>query len=421
MRKEVAAQCEADLMYIFEESEVSLRHQWTLVTSGYKNIRRFVGLEESRAGVRTVLMADLGLDPVLVAEDRLQLSILLSAWETAKEQLSHEIQLRAEAKALRQVRPVSNQERISMRRLVEEKYGKLPACEVPAASYLSDKMEEVEQNDPHAAALDEVLSLEDGDEMTLGAGVDSSGKIHVVRKRQKIKMPATPEEFRRRLRVEGNLWIFLSTKFTNRTWLAGLTPEAFGRYTDHFLGKKVAELTIPQAGRSEDSGGYAVRPPWGVILTYEFECRKACFRLITDEGFTLKEALAMVVKDSEIKELYFTTPIALMPSHKRALAGGSEGSGRKRGRGQGGPMPPPAAARSGGGRGRGAKSAGKGGKNLLFRTPDQRLICFAFNNPSEKCDGSCGMVHVCRYKGCMGKHPMYECPKHQGGGAASAS
>jgi len=167
--------------------------------------------------------------------------------------------------------------------------------------------------------------------------------------------------------VEANVWIFLSTKFVNRPWLTGLTPDLFSRYTDHFLGKKVAELVVPSVDNPTGDDQHAVRPPWHIVLSYECECRKKAFRLVTEEGYSLREALPLVVKDSELKELYFTTPLALMARTRDA--------------------PPRALAReaktprTSSWSGKGAKGKGKGGgkrkpqNELAFRTPDKRFIC----------------------------------------------
>ncbi|CAE7362158.1 FCPC, partial [Symbiodinium sp. CCMP2456] len=65
-----------------------------------------------------------------------------------------------------------------------------------------------------------------------------------------------------------------------------------------------------------------------------------------------------------------------------------------------------------GGRGKGKDGKGKDGKGksdpafkglqLVWRTPEGRDICFAFNN--QGCDGKCGRLHVCRVKGCYQDH-----------------
>ena len=76
------------------------------------------------------------------------MAILVSMWAMAHEQLSREIQVRAESKALRQPRPISQQESLAMRRVIEGQHGKLGDHEVPSMSYISDKLEELELNNP---------------------------------------------------------------------------------------------------------------------------------------------------------------------------------------------------------------------------------------------------------------------------------
>eukprot|EP00972_Heterocapsa_arctica_P034573 5089943-Heterocapsa_arctica.AAC.1 len=78
-------------------------------------------------------------------------------------------------------------------------------------------MEEIEQNVPQALPLDEIVSV--GDEYSLGANIDITGGLRVTRQKAKSSMPSTPEALRRRLRVECNVWLYLSTKFTNMPWL----------------------------------------------------------------------------------------------------------------------------------------------------------------------------------------------------------
>ena len=66
------------------------------------------------------------------------------------------------------------------------------------------------------------------------------------------------------------------------------------------------------------------------------------------------------------------------------------------------------------------------GIKLLTRTPDRKLICFAWNNQGECCkDGrKCNKVHCCQI--CLAgwdteaKHPFYVCPKLTGKRQAAA-
>ena len=239
--------------------------------------------------------------------------------------------------------------------------------------------------------------------------VDLTGKIQMLKKRAKIAMPSGPEEFRIRLRVEQNAWIFLMTKFTNRAWIQGITAAGWQRCTDYFLGSKVYLLKIPTDGTSFTP----VQPPWAVLLHYEFACRQQAFRLVKDDGIPLHQALIDVTKDAELKEIHFTSPIALSGRIRkgggkgdRAEKGGNKGDGaqkiiRKAKGGKG--------KKGKGGKGKGGKGKGSGKGGLLARTPDGREICYAFN--SEGCtDSSCARAHICRIRGCLGSHPTTECP-----------
>ena len=81
------------------------------------------------------------------------MALLVSAWEIAKEQITRETQVRAEARALHLPRPTTHNERTAMRRAVEAGAGgKLPDDESPGAALLAAKMEQVEQNE-HVAHL----------------------------------------------------------------------------------------------------------------------------------------------------------------------------------------------------------------------------------------------------------------------------
>lgn len=403
---------DADLMFIWAESGMNLQTQHDLAVALYRTVRKFAGIEDDRVKVRAAMAADLGLDVNAIAPqgalNRQELAAIVSAWEMATETISKELQIRAESRAHHLTRPISSQEKSAMKRAAELLLGHIPSHETPSADYLSTKTEEMESNDPMASQLDEVTSIDDVDGFSMQATVDLSGKVQMIKKRAKIALPTGAEEFRMRLRVEANTWVFMMTKFTNRQWIQGLTALGWQRYTDYFLGSKVLLLKIPVG-----SGEMAIQPPWSTILHYEFACRKQAFRLVKEDGVPLFQALIDVTKDAEMKEIHFTSPIALSghggrkrPSdqtdpnaaNKRQKAG-KGGKGGKGGRGNGK-----------GGKGvKGAKGGGKGAKGpLLARTPDGREICFAFNG--EGCnDAECSRAHVCRRRGCLGPHPMGSC------------
>ena len=89
---------------------------------------------------------------------------------------------------------------------------------------------------------------------------------------------------------------------------------------------------------SPDGTKTALDPPFHVVLCYERAVRTEAFRKALEEEcttapHTLSKALKEVMKDSEIKEIYFTSPLALAPhsftSWKRNLdASSDDGAGK---------------------------------------------------------------------------------------------
>ena len=420
----------ADLLFTLTESSVALPQQWRLISLGFCSIRRFSGIEDSRAAVRAALVTDLELDPTAVGQPgqtaRLALSAVVTAWEAAKERISQETHLRAEARVLGVTRQVDATDRTAMRLAVELRFGKIPLHEAPSGDYISHKLEQLEENELIACPLDEVSSMTDADLSATVPGYDNSGRTQLFRKRAKGSLPLTPEAFRTRLRVERNVWLYLATKFVNRPFLAGLTQAVWEEWTDYFLGSKVFLLEVMHA----DGTKHSLNPPWNIILNHELECRKQAMIRVVENNINLNAALSLVIKDPELKELAFTSPIALAgrsgkgqqngwanpKARSSPYGGGGKGNGAK-GSGQG------KGAQSGKGPGRGqSKGPGRGrgkgkGKGLAKGTPDGRQICFAYNSP-EGCSTPCphDRLHVCRNWGCFGPHPILECP-HRAAGA----
>jgi hypothetical protein len=427
MMEEVNRSGNADFLFTLTECQVLLPQQWRLISLGYTSLRRFSGIEDTRQAVRAAMVIDLALDPTAAGvpgqSARLALSAIITAWEASKERLSKETHLRVEAKVLGVPRQIDMVDRTAMKRAVELLYGRIPTHETPSSDYLSHKMEQLEDNDPSASPLDEVSSMADADLSATVQGWDNSGRSQLFRKRAKGSLPLTPEAFRTRLRVERNTWLYLSTKFVNRPYLAGMTPAIWEEWTDYFLGSKVYLLEIMHADGNKSS----LNPPWNIILSYELECRKKALVKVAEDGLTFAAAMMEVIKDPELKELAFTSPITL----SSRSAGKSSSSGhnnlenpnwplKKRqgpysGKGKVGGNPKGSGGKKGGG---GAKGTGKGkGKKggLAKGTPDGRQICFAYNSAAG-CPTPCPFerLHVCRNWGCFGPHPVTECTRTVG-------
>ena len=189
-------------------------------------------------------------------------------------------------------------------------------------------------------------------------------------------MPQNTEQLRTTLRIEGNMWCFLSSRYKNKVFFQDMTPELWLNYANYLLGDKCYLMQVPTPGKGKGKTDLsALRPPWIVVLNYEYEMRREAVKRASREGRPLKDTLNEVMKDFQLKEQYFTAPIALS-------SGSREATPWKR------------------------QQFWKPGKGTTGRTADGRLICYAYNN--EGCDGNCGMVHCCQVRGCYGAHPTWK-------------
>ena len=423
-RRFVTENVTADLSYLWEESGVSEQLQFDMAAH-YKTVRLFSAIGDDRPSVRAAMTADFGLDPTANAAARASLATVVSAWESSKDFTETENRLRAEARALGSPKVVTTGDKLAMRKAVENVFGKIPDKECPCVAYIASKMEELEEGELIASPMDEMVSREEATptELELSSSIDTVGRLRVTKQKIKAKLPCTTEEFRTKMKIECNLWLMLAAKFRNKAVLQNLSPASFDAFAKYILGEKVLLIKVPAPS---GVGTTELNPPWSVILGYELAMRKAAFKLAMDDPVNLPIGLALanVIRDSELKELYFTGAIALS-GMKRAAPSTAPAPL------PGGVLPPPnvskrqkkalakakaaaAAAlaasslapptgKKGGKKGKGKKGEGKG--SLAFETPDGRRICFAYNN-GEDCDGTCEMVHVCRIKGCYQEHPM---------------
>ena len=408
-REFVQTNMDADLQFILGDSGVALVHQVSIARH-YGSLRKFTAVGDDRAALRTACLNDFAL-PADTPENRSQIAAIVSSWETAKEYLAKEIELKAEAKVLGQPRVLQIHERQAMLRAVETIHGTVGDSECPASDYLSLKAEETEANEPTASPLDEILSKLASSSSSIQSTVDGAGHIRITRTKNKAKMPATTEEYRKVMKVEMYAWLAMASRYKAKHWLHGLTADPFLRFVEYILGDRVFGIQIPTSEGSQQR----VKPDWAIILSYEQKLRKEAMRRVM-EGHTLADAMTSVIKDADLKEAYFTTPVALKsassdghgspPKYQRFNSKGSFGGkssfGSSKGKGKGKQK---------------SKSSGVTdgrlkGLNLAWRTPDGRELCFAWN--TGDCDGACGRVHQCRVKGCYSDHKAVEHKQKQG-------
>ena len=406
---------DADLIHLLQENGVPLGLQYNL-TQQFKTVRRFGALADTRADVRNAVQQDVGLNPDNL-ERRSAMAAVVATWEAARDYATKENELRAEAKILGIPRPVTQTDKAAMKTSFVVAHGAIEEQHEPSDDYLSAKMEEIESHEPTASLLSEVTSKKTARTQAIQTTVDAGGSLRIVKKRTQGKLPQGTEELRTILRVEGNLWCYLSAKYRNRSFLQGMDTRVWADYTNYLLGEKCYMMKVPSAGSTGPEDQVALRPPWSVIIRYEHEIRKDAVKVANSTGRPLIETLKEAWRNSELKEQYFTAPIALqgrsnlegaLPFKRRNEDNDTRWSPYQRqwtwekGAPKGGKDKSK-------GKGKGKDKQGGKDKNehgLVSTTPDGRQICFAFN--SQGCDDSCGRVHICRVRNCGKSHPMWQ-------------
>ena len=116
--------------------------------------------------------------------------------------------------------------------------------------------------------------------------------------------------------------------------------------------------------------------------------------------------------NAELKEVHFTSPLALMNMNrekapKREGEWGRETNAEKKqrkgkGKGKGKEAKPK-------GKGKGKEAKGKG-KGLVSTTADNRQICYGFSDPAGCLVEGCTRLHICRVKNCGQAHPTHQHP-----------
>ncbi|CAE7267906.1 FCPC [Symbiodinium sp. CCMP2592] len=275
-----------------------------------------------------------------------------------------------------------------MLKAVAAVHGQLGESETPSSEYLALKCEECEANEPQASTLDAITSKKNTLTTSIQSSLDASGRIHITQHKSKSELPTTTEAYRKVLRVEAFTWLCMASRFKSKQWLQDLKLSDFDHFVNYILGEKVAQLTVPTSHQPADVP--SLSPPWEVVLAYEHRLRKQAFRLVNDQGYTLAGALASVISSAELKETYFTTPLALSIIERPRKWHKGKGKGKDGGKtGKGGK----GKDSKGGKNGKSPSDPALKGLQLVWRTPEGRDICFAFN--SQGCTNpSCERLHT---------------------------
>ena len=328
----LSSKVDANLAHLFQESGVPIGLQCKICQQ-FKTVRAFASYEDDRSKVREAMKTDFSLDGAANLAARSALAAVVGTWEACQRFAEKEAELKAAARELGIPRPVAQTDRSAMKTSYESSFGVLEDSLEPSDEYLASKLEEIESREPCASPLSEVTSkrsAKTAKTMGIQTTVDHSGAVRIVRSKQKGSLPQGAEELRTILKVEGNTWCFLSAKFRNREILRNMRPSCWEEYTNFLLGERCYLMKI-HGGKGADAS--PLRPPWHILLSFEFELRKEAIKRALKENKPIAQTLQDVCKDPELKERFFTSPIALQPQAlepgflKRAWSGNGFGKG----------------------------------------------------------------------------------------------
>ncbi|CAE7237303.1 unnamed protein product [Symbiodinium microadriaticum] len=373
----------ADLVHIFNECSVSIGLQYSL-GQHFTSVKKFSTYADTRAEVRQALKDDLAMEPV-DQQARAAIAAVVSAWESCREYSTKQSELKAEARVMGVVRPITQTEKQAMRSAYEQAYGSLDESVEPSDDYVSSKTEEVESGEIVASSLTEVTSKRNAKTMGIQTTVDTTGHVRLIKQKSKGEMPQNTEQLRTTLRIEGNMWCFMASKYKNKVFFRDMSPEIWLDYANYLLGDKCYLMQVPTPGKGGKgkSDLAALRPPWIVVLNYEYEMRREAVKRASQRDAWQKRPNLWGQEDFNKWQ-------------RNDWKGPKKGKDRKGKKGDKGDK-----GNKGGGKG-----DAKNGKGTTGRTPDGRLICYAYSN--EGCDGNCGMVHCCQVRGCFGPHPTWK-------------
>lgn len=409
-----------DLRFVFSERDVPLHLQTLIAESGFRTMGLFVSMVDSKAELRATLRAQFGLNhgeqgiTADVARERtINTARLVDSWDTACKRVEEADRVAAEQKASRLPLTMSRSTHITMRQRYETDHGRQQDRSWPCIQLIERRFEEVEEGEVRADPLSDVASLEEVTEDVIGAVMDRDGAIRMKKAARTVPLPSDSEALRVRIRILGITFQLAAYRHSSRAWLATTSPQLWREHVDFILGDDIAGFSITALGLT-------VKPPWEIILSYEFQVRKQACRRVMFDREDIASAMLGARHCTATKEKYFSTPVSLVANMVATRGDGgskkrdwnstqSTGDGNQSGKASGSNAKPKGKGRAAG---KGAKGKGKGkgaGKSRFpkTKTPDGRSICFKFQD-SHCTDRGCGFVHVCA--NCLGDHPMMACP-----------
>ena len=375
-----------DLQGLLDARKVGRQVQADLAKSGVDSIAMLSAVAVNREGLEKVAKDMLAIDVAAGGGDeQIKFAQVYLAWQAATKRVKIQDEMDAEASAQKDPKPVPLQEVMALRQKFETEYYRLKDAEIPAKGSLEDLFEQIDLGELRPMALRHFGSRADNEEAEVGnLQVGKAGQVRIKKSRVETSPPATLEEFRAKVVLMANHYLFAKFRYPNKQVLQKINPFTFLDYLGYLTGKHVAQMETQTV-----DGVTLHKPSLKLLLNYEYQMRKEVVEEL-NQGGCMAEELKKVTKNSDVRERHFSTPLAVSSASQALQAGWKE-------------HPPyrvhPYAPEKGKGKGKKGKGKGKSKKgvsHLHSTTPDGRQLCFAWNNKQEGCKGGCQRVHACR-------------------------
>ncbi len=112
----------------------------------------------------------------------------------------------------------------------------------------------------------------------------------------RVEDPKTPEGLRASYRLMATHWQIMRQVYPDRRFVAGYDASVWDKLITHLLGQKVWGY------RSRANMGLS----WEGLLEFEFQIRQFAMTKVSEENFTLNDALKVAMFDPNLENRFFT-------------------------------------------------------------------------------------------------------------------
>ncbi len=366
---EKIALLEPELQSLLDARKVGASVQAALHDAGVDGLNMLAAIATSRDELKAFARDSLAIDGSTRAEDVVRFATSFLAWQSSCSRVKIQDELNSELAAQKQPKAIPPMEMQSLRMQFEKAYYRMKDAEIPARASFEDLCEQLDSGELRAMSLRHFGSKADDEDVEAGTlQLGKAGQVKIRRSRIETAAPTDMEGLRSKITLMANHFLFAKFRYTNKAVLEGLTPFSFLDYVGYLTGKHVASL------ESQTIDGVSLhRPSIKMVVHYDHQMRKEVVEKM-NAGAAMVDCLKEVVKDSDLRERRFSTPLAVS-SATQSL----EKSGKEKGwdRDRWHPYPPPKGKGKGKEKGKGKHKAKYKGDFLHSTTRDGRQLCFA--------------------------------------------